>query len=191
MKDVNFNAYHATDQKCLDGILKEGFIYKPNKDHWLGNGVYFFIEYELALWWSSTKHKKYGEKIKKPIIIEANLNCNNDCVVDFRLVKDYNWLSQRYDEFYKEILDNGCNEITDNQLRCLFFDWLKTEYDIKIVIGGFYKNHKSKYLHYILPDSFCLPFIEYQVCVYDNSVLSIKNVLKEWFGWKQEKAATD
>ena len=64
MKDVNFNAYHATDQKCLDGILKEGFICKPNKEHWLGNGVYFFIEYELALWWSSTKHKKYGEKIK-------------------------------------------------------------------------------------------------------------------------------
>ena len=87
MKDVNINAYHATDQKCLDWILKKGFIYKPNKDHWLGNGVYFFIEYELARWWSSTKHKKYGEKIKMPIIIEANLNCNNDCVVEFRLVK--------------------------------------------------------------------------------------------------------
>lgn len=179
MKDVNFNAYHATDRKCLDGILKEGFIYKPNKEHWLGNGVYFFIEYELARWWYKTEHKNFGQKIKNPIIIEVTLNVDSDNMVDFRILNDYNWIAHKYNQFINEIFEYGTptQPINYNKLRCSFFDWISNAYKIKVVIGSFSK-YKSSYLKSNLPIKFQLPYIEYQVCVYDNSIIQVCNYSK-------------
>ena len=57
----------------------------------------------------------------------------------------------------------------------LFFDWLREEYDVQLTIAGFNKKHSS-YLNGKL-DNFNIPYIEYQVCVYDNSICSIKGVV--------------
>lgn len=35
--------YHGTDSNNVDDIKEENFILKKDKSHWLGNGIYFFI----------------------------------------------------------------------------------------------------------------------------------------------------
>lgn len=50
--------YHGTKAKNVNPILKNGFIIAPKKDgdnHWLGHGIYFYSDYELADWWARTK----------------------------------------------------------------------------------------------------------------------------------------
>ncbi|MFW5794911.1 MAG: hypothetical protein ACOCV1_05465 [Bacillota bacterium] len=41
---VTITAYHGTDSNNVDDIKKDNFIYRPDKSHWLGNGIYFFID---------------------------------------------------------------------------------------------------------------------------------------------------
>ena len=49
---------------------------KKKDNHWLGHGVYFFDEYELAHWWAETKtavqNKKYSRD-DKACVIEAEI----------------------------------------------------------------------------------------------------------------------
>lgn len=66
-------------------------------------------------------------------------------IVDLRKLEDYNWVNKQYNEFHSNLLKFGANKISYKKLRCLFFDWLQTEFEIKMVIAGFPKNY-SKYL---------------------------------------------
>ncbi len=177
MSIINFAAYHGTDSKYYNKIFANGFKVKINDEHWLGNGVYFFIECELAKWWTRIKHSSFGHNVSNPIIIEVDIKCDTDCIADFRILEKYKWISERYCEFQKELLEIGGRTLTYNQLRCAFFDWLKDEYDVKVVIGGFHKQ-KDSYLDTTLPDEFHLPYIEYQVCVFDQSAINIKKTIK-------------
>lgn len=92
MKEVEFNAYHGTDQKCLHNITIDGFKCKENDEHWLGNGIYFFIEYDLAKWWALIKHSKFGNNVDTPVVIEVELSCDSDDIVDLRVLENYNWI---------------------------------------------------------------------------------------------------
>lgn len=175
MEVTKITAYHGTDNKYLHSILNDGFQCKTNDEHWLGNGVYFFIEYELAKWWATNEHKNFGNTITNPIVIESEITYDRDYVIDLRLLEDYNWIYQQYCEFHHYLLENGADKITGKKLRCAFFDWLREEYDVQLTIAGFNKKHSS-YLNGKLYN-FNIPYIEYQVCVYDNSICSIKGVV--------------
>lgn len=178
MGEVRFSAYHGTDKAYLNSIISNGFEYKPNKEHWLGNGIYFFIEYDLAKWWTMIKHPGFGNSIDIPVIIKVELRCDIDYIVDLRLLEDYNWIYERYDDFHSCLLKNGSLELSINQLRCAFFDWLKEEYGIKIIVAGFQKK-SSSYLKGNLLSTLKIPYVEYQVCVYDESVITIISPTKE------------
>lgn len=74
-----FTAYHGTKSCFTESILKNNFVIKKPKkkdNHWLGHGVYFFDEYELAHWWAETKtavqNKKYSRD-DKACVIEAEI----------------------------------------------------------------------------------------------------------------------
>lgn len=175
MKEVEFNAYHGTDQKYLHSITINGFKCKENDEHWLGNGIYFFIDYDLAKWWTLIKHSKFGNNVDTPVVIEVELSCDSDDIVDLRVLENYNWIYKQYNEFHRNLLCCGSHKLTSNKLRCAFFDWLKEEYDIKVIVAGFQKNSPS-YLQGNLLDVFNIPYVEYQVCVYDASIISIQNV---------------
>ncbi|MBR3809179.1 MAG: hypothetical protein IKK46_02615, partial [Clostridia bacterium] len=55
---------HGTDASVVNDILKNGFIYKPNDEHWLGDGIYFFLDENLAEWWTTNPTKKSGMHIQ-------------------------------------------------------------------------------------------------------------------------------
>ena len=37
-------AFHGTTHESAKGILADGFAYSSGNDHWLGDGVYFFVD---------------------------------------------------------------------------------------------------------------------------------------------------
>ncbi len=38
-------AFHGTDMKFVESIIKHGFTCKQNDSHWLSNGIYFYLDY--------------------------------------------------------------------------------------------------------------------------------------------------
>ncbi len=170
-------AYHGTDEKYLNDILNMGFKIKENKEHWLGNGIYFFLDYEVAKWWSNSPTKRFGNNNEKPIVIKVNIVSNKENTIDTRYRKDYNELMEKYEKFTKEVLKKGqiVNNITINQLRCSFFDWLHSNYEVDILIVGFIKELKQK----DLVDKFKIPYSEFQLCVFNDNLIVKKERVYE------------
>lgn len=41
---IAMRAFHGTTHESAKGILADGYAYSSGNDHWLGDGVYFFVE---------------------------------------------------------------------------------------------------------------------------------------------------
>ncbi|MFR2561553.1 MAG: hypothetical protein ACLS8R_01670 [Anaeromassilibacillus sp.] len=50
---MRFLAYHGTDRERAEKILAGAFRVKANDEHWLGTGVYFYLDASLARWWTT------------------------------------------------------------------------------------------------------------------------------------------
>ncbi len=79
MKEVG---YHGTCAKYRHNIDKEGLDpakCKYRSDHWLGQGVYYFDDYDKALWWaanSSSQNNNCGGVIFESLIEAADEKVN-------------------------------------------------------------------------------------------------------------------
>lgn len=83
---ITLNCFHGTIKHYADQVIQEKkFTIKRRDDHWLGNGVYFFInDREKAKWWSkeASKRANFNEELKaiagdtteKVIYLETTLN---------------------------------------------------------------------------------------------------------------------
>ena len=80
MGKTKIKVYHGTDKSVVDDIMRSGFRCKPNKEHWLGEGIYFFIDKSLAEWWTSNPSKKHGVNVTNPAIIECTIEAEDDKV---------------------------------------------------------------------------------------------------------------
>lgn len=174
-------SYHGTDKKCAEQIQKNGFRVRKNKNHWLGNGVYFFLDQSLAVWWCKSPTSKFGEKIDIPVIIEVDILSNEDNTIDTRLLEHYNWLGEKFEEFKGRFFNSGrvmSKELKEPQVRCAFFDWLHAEFECAdVIIGGFQKKNPA-YIQNSVPYEFHIPYVEYQVCVFENELIHVSDVFE-------------
>ena len=77
MEDVlKLKLYHGTDFDIAQKICAEGFMCKTNLEHWLGNGIYFYLDKPLAKWWTTNPSKKFGTVIKQPVVLEQTKESN-------------------------------------------------------------------------------------------------------------------
>ena len=171
-------AYHGTDEKNIPSIMKNGFKCKSNPKHWLGNGIYFYLDYDRAKWWSSSPTSLFGtgEENKNPAVIKVRICVDPEKIMDTRIRQDYNDLNEMFKEFFQEATEGGIvkDHIDNNQLRCSFFDWVHLNYGIDVFIAGFNKTKKRD-----LSDKFKIPYIEYQMCVFDNNLITYKELVKD------------
>lgn len=182
-------SYHGTYAHLVPCILKNGFRCRRNEEHWLGNGIYFFLDIELAKWWATGPTKSFGSlsmnnSLKsgnnKPAIIKALIDSNDVNTIDTRNLEHYQWLIDLYPDFEAAMKEKNPHfeKVDCRKKRCAFFDWLHSEYPIDIVIAGFIKMKKDNYdkispLYY----NFRIPYIEYQLCVFDTGLIkSIERV---------------
>lgn len=193
---MNEIGYHGTCSKYLNNIRKNGLDpakCKYRSDHWLGQGVYFFDDYDKADWWAtitSAQHSNCGR-----IIFQSNIVAPDEKVLNLDDRK-------QYDNFLTEVLKN-IKEIekccsgkmpifNDDSFRAVFFDYFKEQYEIEVIIATFIKDFAGyntrrygveKEMQKQIMDIIGIGFKERQICVskeqYIKSTLLIYNESEE------------
>lgn len=180
-----YTAYHATDRKNVESIMANGFTYNKYKYHWLGNGVYFFLDKRLAIKWGEDHSVQYGA-INDCSIIKVLVEVDDDDLCDMRMLDTYCYVKEKFDKYMEVIA--SCNikfkEVTYKKycqrVRCAFFDWLVKELKLKCIIAYFSERKDTlptKAENEDLFAQFRMPYMEIQVCVSDTSCISLKEVV--------------
>lgn len=141
---MNEIGYHGTCSQYRHDIEEHGL--DPSKckyrdDHWLGQGVYFFDDYEKAQWWASvtsTHHDDCGG-----IIFESNIVARDDEVLNLddskQLDAFISFTMNTIDEIQKSCSGN-MPIFEDASFRAVFFDYYKKTHDTAVIIGTFQKD---------------------------------------------------
>lgn len=169
-------AYHGTDYENAKKICSEGFTYKPNEEHWLGNGVYFFMDRSLAKWWTTNPTDKFGDEVKKPAIICCNLEIDENRTINLLNLENYIQFSEIFEDFYysKYKPQHPYETPTWQKLRCTYCDYLAKTYELDMIIGNFNKPDQE----YLPPkhnnefDKFLLQYTEVQICIFNKSIIT-------------------
>ncbi len=182
----SFVLYHATDKTLADSIIKNGFKCKPNANHWLGNGIYFYPDCDLAKWWATNPTSRFGKPINTKCILKATVQLDDSRILDLRKVEDYKDCVHAFHTYSKRAslhLDPSVKHEME-KYRCSFFDWLFSVTDVDCIIGCFTNENKA-YLT-TMPSidmdqlrSFCLPFVETQFCIREGYIAP-DTIEKEW-----------
>lgn len=186
--------YHGTKERFADSIINEGFkiaTKKENDNHWLGHGVYFYSDYELAEWWGRTKVKRQNEKYghaDTPIVIKGVIEGDRVWDLDkpfvLRKFKEYQ------EELEREFIRNGVKldfstGNTPEIIRCFWMDAVKEVHNISVIIYTFTRDNpsyvESKY-HVNSGDKFSLrnmglAYHERQICVTDNRFIVDRSIV--------------
>ena len=104
---TSYTAYHATDRKNIGSIVANGFTYNKYEYHWLGNGVYFFLDKQLAIKWGKNHSAQYGV-IDDCSIIKVLIEVDDDDLCDMRMLDTYCYVKEQFDRYvkiYKAIKD--------------------------------------------------------------------------------------
>lgn len=169
-------AYHGTNYNIAKLIVSEGFTFKKNPEHWLGNGIYLYQDYSLAKWWTTNPTHKFGSNINEPAIVSCNLHLNEDKIINLLKLEDYFQFSDIFEEeFYVRYKQqHPLKPPTWSQLRCAYCDFLSKAYDLDAIIGNFNKQDQP-YLplkHNNVFDDFLLQYTEVQICVFNQDIIS-------------------
>lgn len=180
MGQTKIIAYHGTDQSVVDDIMRKGFRCKPNKEHWLGEGIYFYVDKSLAEWWTTNPTKKHGVNITDPAIVECIIEVDDDKVLNLCTLNGYKEYVDIYNTFFRKWThqSKAKEKVNFKQLRCAFFDYLNMLFDVDVIIAPF-----------ILPDQPYIPpcyneqyannmhimYAEIQVCVRETAQNLIKD----------------
>jgi len=78
---VNVLAFHGTGLSNYENIVKtKSFSFKRRDDHWLGNGVYFFVDdFERAKRWAEGNRP---DKNTAPVVIETKFEFKQGELLD-------------------------------------------------------------------------------------------------------------
>lgn len=96
-----YDCYHGTGHVNYQNIQDSGgFTYKPRKNHWLGSGVYFFVDdFDKASWWAKNNRP---DKKSRPVVLRTTLSFEDKELLNLDLEKDLNKL----DSFAKQLLES-------------------------------------------------------------------------------------
>ena len=179
MSNFTITAYHGTDQRVADDILRNGFKCKENKEHWLGEGIYLYTDKTLAEWWTTNPTKKHGMEVKNPVIIECNIETDEDRILNLCTLKGY----EEYVDLYNNFLGKWKRRAKDNakinfkQLRCAFFNCLLLS-GIDMIIAPFIlpdQPYMPQYFDMEHGNAMHIIYPEIQICVFQDSQDIIKS----------------
>lgn len=96
---MNVLAFHGTGLSNYDSIIKtEKFSFDKRDDHWLGNGVYFFVDdFERAKRWAEGNRP---DKDTEPVVIETEFEFEQGELLDL----DKSDGLKKLDEFARDFI---------------------------------------------------------------------------------------
>lgn len=135
-----FWGFHGTTfENCLEIDKKKEFKFEKRNDHWLGNGVYFFIrDPKKAEWWSemtvnkiNRNYKKYHQtkppEIKKAVIC-CVINVKNEKLLDLDTKTGKNKLRSFVKDLEKSKGSFSLGFSNKHQLMCFVLDFMVREF---------------------------------------------------------------
>lgn len=188
-----FNCFHGTTEehfKSIEENIAKGekniFKFSPRKDHWLGNGVYFFLDDESkAKWWASMAVRKYKEHTKEKIsaktfYIEAK--ASSDKVIDLNTELGQKIFFDFLDYIKKagikiEVPVNKSMSVKQQQLesRCKLMDLLAHSEEYVASCYQF-SNSEKPYVFKDLEHYGILNNKGNQLCVYNQEILDFSTM---------------
>lgn len=177
--------YHNTESDNVKDIITNGFKYRKNEKHWLGQGIYFFDNLDMAF---RNIDMLDHEKDIKTIVAEINVTDSEFLNLDE--VKNLNefrkFCSQLYQKMEKEgielVIKGKSKNVALLTYRCFFLDLFKEEKGYKVVSKTFAKDN-PQYAEKVIgfEKYFGLPFLETYICVSGNEYIINKEVIeREW-----------
>lgn len=94
-----YDCYHGTGLKNYQEIVECGsFTFRPRKNHWLGGGVYFFVDdIAKAVWWARSNRPDKGTP---PLVLKVEIEFD----IDELLNLDYEEDLKKLNEFAEALL---------------------------------------------------------------------------------------
>ena len=175
MKEIG---YHGTCLRYRHNIEKNGLDPEecnPRNDHWLGQGVYFFDDYDHALWWASVT-SSHNDSCGG-IIFESTIEAPDKEVLN---LDDNKQLDRFFTESIKTIeeVEKACPEkmpiFDDAKFRAVLLDYYRIQNGISVIIKTFPKdmagytirrNSHEKELQKKIIGITDFRFMERQICV--------------------------
>ncbi|WP_101698486.1 hypothetical protein [Clostridium minihomine] len=127
---VRLKGYHNTSLENAYNIISEKYFYLSKKNtEWLGCGIYFWDEYDNAVWWS-TKQKNPSHAI-----IIACIKANSSKFLDLDQQENMDKLVEFARQFNEENKHNNMipNFKNNTQIRQYYCTGYKKRFDVKIM----------------------------------------------------------
>ena len=182
-------AYHGTDKSVASDIVESGFRCKPNNEHWLGEGIYLYIDKALAEWWTTKPTKKHGTNITQPVIVECSVEVSEERVLnlctlggykkyidlfeisDIEKIKKYVLSEEIWEEFPGDISLNYLTELVswqeadDGMIRIFVRYDVESEYDYVEFLVGIIKEDDEGIMLNTSEE-----FVEYDTDVFNKQI---------------------
>lgn len=181
---MRLEGYHNTEASNIKSIFEHGFLYRHNDTHWLGQGIYFFADFDVAAGNADMlAHEEEIKTISVEIVVEDSAYCDLDRTENLNDFRKYcGEKIHILKESGKEIVVKGTDKRTAMlKYRCFFMDMFKMEKNYAVVSKTFSKEN-TPYAEPVEGISYLgLPFLEKYLCVGDNKYIVKMNVVeKEW-----------
>lgn len=143
---VEIIGYHGTSSKHAKNIEKYGL--DPDKthirsDHWLGQGVYFFADFNLAKWWAHDIAGKSYNCDEFPIVYQAQIQVSEEELLNLDNHEQYDLFLGRLLNMQETIEKDAKNRMpvfNAEQQKAVYFDYYKAMYNISVIIFTFSKD---------------------------------------------------
>lgn len=175
----SFNLYHGTIYENVIKVLEsKQFIFKKRKDHWLGSGVYFFVDdVDKALWWSGMAIHRFRKTFKdRGILFIEGYEIKRNKLLDLDSETDrmqFAKFLKNNDKKFKMNLTSKDPEKRKIEARATLIDIMIEYYELSAVKYTFHKENvgKQKFLSQLDLDN-----NEIQFCISDPDTINFDNV---------------
>lgn len=185
---TRFNIFHGSVEQSIDSIIeRKSFRITKRNNHWLGNGVYFFIDdYSKAFWWARNarvKRAKQRKKKKLPPIME------DEAIIFFEIEIERSKLIDLDTEDDRDRLNSFIKELEDAKAKITVKDSTKQEalcslIDMYVFYSGNIDAIKYTFTSDVatyktLEDQYGVANNGVQLSLFNQSLLDFENCVKK------------
>jgi hypothetical protein len=181
----NIIGYHGTFAEDISEIEENGFKPLHRDNHWLGQGNYFYDNFNLAHWFVSRNKKT--DPIKKDksdnfAIIRVSINTPFEKVLNLDDPDGINYFYGKIHELWSELKPVKFDDKDDQKNRCFILDVLAETYGLELIIMTFERDHPPSYANantvWFEKNLFPLnvKYKERQICVRKNECIEILEI---------------
>lgn len=177
MESVEILGFHGTFVDCIESIMKQGFLFNWNGEHWLGNGVYFYKDdHDAALMWARGQQSNKKECYNRtPAVFRAIITSDRNCIADLNIRDD----QRKLENFIKSLAGVEAkkkvifDKHAEKKNACAIYDAYAESENIKVIVKTFaHQSPNLKKLNECFNANLGIYYTEQQVCVKDLVCIS-------------------